>query len=169
MTGRVEQVNTSPGGVPKRAVAGAEVGRLGLVGDAVKHTKIHGGPERAVCLWSQERILALQEEGHPVFPGAVGENLTLSGLDWARLGEGDRLDVGTGGLRLRLTRPTTHCKTIAPYFAGQRFKRIGHDRHPGWSRWYAAVEHNGPVAPGDAVVWTAAPEVSVEAEPNNPV
>jgi MOSC domain-containing protein YiiM len=61
MPGRVVQVNTSPGGVPKRAVAGALVGPLGLEGDAVKHTKIHGGPERAVCLWALETILALQE------------------------------------------------------------------------------------------------------------
>ena len=37
----------------------------------------HGGPERALCLFSLERILELQAEGHPIFPGAAGENITI--------------------------------------------------------------------------------------------
>jgi hypothetical protein len=46
---------------------------------------------------------------------------------------------------------TTPCRTIAPFFAGGAFKRIDGERHPGWSRWYAAVERPGPVRPGDVV------------------
>ena len=57
-TGRVAQVNVSPGGVPKRPVERAELGALGLDGDG--HTfHGHGGPQRALCLWSLERIEAL--------------------------------------------------------------------------------------------------------------
>ena len=152
MKGRVVQVNVSPGGVPKRAVAGAYVGALGLEGDGVDHPKVHGGPDRAVCLWSLERILALQEEGHPVFPGAAGENLTVAGLDWDALTPGDILDIGDGGLRLSLAAPTGPCRTIAPFFTDKNFRRIDDGRHPGWSRWYARVEHAGPVQPADEVV-----------------
>jgi MOSC domain-containing protein YiiM len=64
-----------------------------LVGDVQRHTKVHGGPERALCLYSLEKILALQQEGHPIFPGAIGENLTLTGLDWDLLLPGQAATV----------------------------------------------------------------------------
>lgn len=150
MGGRVFQINTSPGGVPKRAVRSAEVGPLGLDGDGVNHPKIHGGPDRAVCLWSLERILALQAEGHPVFPGAAGENLTLAGLEWERLAPGDVLAVGAA-LRLEVASYVTPCRTIAPFFAGGAFRRISAERHPGWARLYARVISAGTVRAGDPV------------------
>lgn len=148
--GRIFQLNTSPGGVPKRAVQTVAVGPLGLDGDGVNHPKIHGGPERAVCLWSLDRILALQVEGHPVFPGAVGENVTLAGLDWSALGPGSVLDLGDE-VRLEMTTFTTPCKTIAAYFTDAQFKRISEERHPGWSRLYARVLRSGTLRVGDAV------------------
>ena len=146
---RVLQVNTSPGGVPKRAVPEAFVGREGLSGDAVNHPKVHGGPERAVCLFSLELIRALQAEGHPIFPGAVGENLTVAGLDWPGLEVGAVLDVGEA--RLQLTQRVEPCNTIAGAFASGAFKRIKPDRVPDQTRWYARVLREGTVRPGDPV------------------
>lgn len=150
----IVQVNVSNGGVPKRAVAQALVTATGLEGDAVNHPKIHGGPERAVCLYSLERLLALQDEGHPIFPGAVGENLTITGLDWARLTPETVLEVGEDeGPVLQLTRPVTPCNTIAAYFNGEKgYRRIDEERRPGWARWYARVRREGLIRPGDAVV-----------------
>lgn len=153
MPAHVVQVSVSPGGVPKAAVPEAHVGRTGLAGDGVNHPKIHGGPERAVCLFAQEIVDALVAEGHPVFPGAVGENLTLAGLNWAALAPETVLDVGdtVGGVRLQLTTRVEPCKTIAPYFARGRFKRIQPARVPGETRWYARVLREGTVRAGDAV------------------
>ncbi len=74
-SGRIFQINVSNGGVPKFARQQAELTPLGLVGDRQEETDVHGGPERALCLFSLERILALQAEAHPIFPGAIGENL----------------------------------------------------------------------------------------------
>ena len=150
MSARVLQVNVSDGGVPKRAVAEARVGREGLGGDAVNHPKVHGGPERAVCLFPVEIIRALQDEGHPVFPGAVGENLTTAGLDWDALAEGVVLEIGDA-LRLQLASKVEPCRTIAGAFAGGEFKRIKPDRHPGQTRWYARVLSEGTVRPGDEI------------------
>lgn len=150
MTGQIVQINTSPGGVPKRAVRSVAVGPLGLDGDGVNHPKVHGGPERAVCVWSLEKILALQAEGHPVFPGAAGENLTLTGLDWDVLAPGAVLAFERG-VRLQFTNYTTPCRTIAQSFAGGQFKRIGQERHPGWSRLYARVLVTGTLTAGEAV------------------
>lgn len=152
LEGRIFQLNTSPGGVPKRAVQAVAVGPLGLEGDGVNHPKIHGGPDRAVCLWALDRILALQAEGHPIFPGAAGENVTLSGLDWEALTPGAVLEVGEGeGVRLEIASYTSPCRTIAPFFAGGQFKRISQERHPGWSRLYARVLRGGTLATGDRV------------------
>ena len=150
MPARVLQVNVSNGGVPKRAVASAHVGRLGLEGDAVNHPKVHGGPERAVCLFSLGVIRALQDEGHPIFPGSVGENLTVDGLDWDRLGPESIVEVGDA-VRLQLTTQAQPCKTIAGSFAGRAFKRIKPERAPGEARWYARVLAEGTVRPGDPV------------------
>lgn len=150
MEPRIFQLNTSPGGVPKRAVQSVAIGTNGLDGDGVNHPKIHGGPERAVCLWSLERILALQAEGHPIFPGAVGENVTLAGLDWSTLAPGAVLDLGDA-VRLEIASYTSPCRTIAAYFTDAQFKRISEERHPGWSRLYARVLRPGTLTVGDPV------------------
>jgi MOSC domain-containing protein YiiM len=149
--GRVVQVSVSPkGGVPKLPVEQAEVGVDGLVGDAVRYTKIHGGPERAVCLFPLELIETLRAEGHPVFPGSTGENLTLAGLDWPALEPGDVVAVGAS-VRLQLTTRVEPCKTIRDSFAGGDFKRIKPSRVPGETRWYTRVLAGGTVRPGDVV------------------
>jgi MOSC domain-containing protein YiiM len=94
MTGRIVQINVPSGGVPKRPVPRARVTRSGLEGDAHRDTEHQGGLDRALCLFSVERIEALQAEGHPVEPGALGENLTVAGLDWARAQLDDFLRLG---------------------------------------------------------------------------
>lgn len=144
------QINASDGGVPKLALARGEVTLNGLVGDNQRHTQVHGGPERALCLYSLERILALQAEGHPIYPGAVGENLTLTGLDWEKLVPGTRLRLGRDVL-IEVTRYTTPCSAIADAFIDKQINRILQDRYPGWSRVYARVLQPGVIFPGDKV------------------
>ena len=112
--GRIFQINLSAGGVPKRAEQWVEVNQLGLVGDLQTHTKVHGGVDRALCLFPLELILALQAEGHPIFPGAAGENLTLIGLDWSVIVPQARLRLG-GTVLLEITRYTQPCNTIASF------------------------------------------------------
>lgn len=150
MRGRVLQVNVSDGGVPKRPVPRARVGRLGIEGDAVRHPGIHGGPDRAVCLYAIERVRGLQAEGHPVEAGSLGENLTLEGVDFADLRPGDRLRVGAHAV-LEVVSYTTPCKTIAGSFRDGDSTRVHQKQHAGWSRVYARVLVEGDVGPGDAV------------------
>ena len=68
------------GGVPKRSVLEAAVVKTGIEGDRQQNLKMHGGPDRAVCLFSLELLERLQDEGHPIGAGSSGENLTLAGL-----------------------------------------------------------------------------------------
>jgi MOSC domain-containing protein YiiM len=146
--GRVHQVNVSRGGVPKVPVPQAVLAELGFLGDSVAQTRIHGGPDRAVCLYSLERIEALRAEGHPVFPGALGENVTISGLEWGDVAPRARLALGES--LVEVTRYTTPCITTAPYVSGD-MTRYHQEHRPGWSRVYARVLRAGTVRSGDEV------------------
>ncbi len=146
MTAHIFSLQQSNGGVPKTPVREAEVGPLGMAGDKQNDTKNHGGPERALCLYSLEAILALQREGHPIYPGSVGENVTITGLDWAALQPGDRLHLGD--VLVEITRDTTPCFKIADSFCDGKFTRIAQKVHPGWSRWYARVLEGGTLRVG---------------------
>jgi len=152
MTGRVVFVNVSPGGVPKLPVTSAWVGRLGLDADAHSEPEpAHGGPDQAVSLYSVEAIARVADDGHQAFPGAYGENLTLEGIDWGALREGDRLDIGEDGLSIELTKMAGPCQTIAHWFVDRRIARISLFLRPEDARWYARVLAEGRVAPGDRV------------------
>jgi MOSC domain-containing protein YiiM len=127
------------------------VHELGIVGDAHRFPKIHGGPERALCLFSVERIFELQSEGHPIFPGAVGENITISGLDWNEMKPGIRLGLGNEVI-VELTTYTKPCNTILQYFVEGNFHRINQQLHPGYSRIYARIARKGTLRVGQPVV-----------------
>jgi MOSC domain-containing protein YiiM len=147
MTARIFQLSRSKGGVPKLAVREARAHALGLDGDGHAHPKIHGGPERAVCLYSLEVIAALQAEGHPIFPGATGENVTITGLPWATLAAGARLALGPEVI-VELTRIASPCKQIIEAFADRDSKRLA---DPAIGRWYARVVREGLLRVGMTV------------------
>ena len=150
MDGYIFQLNCSDGGIPKRAVKEAQLTRMGVTCDRQAHPKIHGGPERALCLYSIEKIKELQAEGHPIFPGSIGENVTISGIDWSTLKPGDRLALGDEVI-IELTSYAGPCPTIAGSFTGGKFKRISEKKHPGESRLYARVVQAGLLAVGQTV------------------
>jgi MOSC domain-containing protein YiiM len=147
---RIFQINRSDGGVPKGPVREGQVTSLGLEGDRHNDTVHHGGLERALCLYALERIVDLQAEGHPIYPGSTGENLTLVGLDWAQVVPGTRLRLGQE-VQVEITRYTTPCQKIAASFAGGQIQRMSQDAHPGWSRVYARVLSPGTIRVGDAI------------------
>ena len=149
-TGRVQRVNASDGGVPKRSIGRAEVTTSGLASDRQHNRRHHGKPMQALCLWSSELIEALQGEGHPIEPGAAGENLTLSGLRWDALRPGVRLRIGQ--VLAEVSGAATPCHKIGRWFTDERYERVDQDEHPGWSRLYAWVLEPGAVVEGDEVV-----------------
>lgn len=149
-TGRVFQINLSNGGVPKLPVAGARVTKGGVVGDRQKHKVFHGGPERAVSLFSLDVIERLRAEGHPIEPGSTGENVTVAGLDWRLLAPGSRVAVGSEVV-LQITSYAAPCGSIRASFADGRFKRISQKVNPGESRLYTRVLREGRIKAGDGV------------------
>lgn len=151
MTGRLDAINRSRGGVPKQSVFEALVTVNGIDGDHQRDTRLHGGPDRAVVLYSLDVIQALQREGHPIGVGATGENLTLADVDWTRVMPGTKLLIG--GAHLEIVRYVTPCTNIARCFLDDRFQRIEQKLYPGWSRVSARVLGEGLVRVGDPVTF----------------
>lgn len=149
MSGTVQQISVSNGGVPKTAIDNATVAAAGLASDTQSARQHHGRPWQALCLYSAEVIEALQAEGHPIGFGSAGENVTLRGIDWSKMRSG--LEVEIGEVRARLTAPATPCSKNHQWFSHEDSNRINHDLHPGWSRWYALVVDGGDIAEGDKV------------------
>ena len=149
-TGLLLSINVSGGGVPKTPRPWARVETHGVEGDRQEDLRYHGGPDRAVCLYSADLIEALQGEGHPIVPGSIGENLTLIGIDWTQMRPDARVDIGE--VQLEITKATSPCSKIAGSFRDGEFVRVSQKVHPGWSRFYARVLRTGVISVGDRVV-----------------
>ena len=150
MTGIIEQLSMSKGGVPKYPVLQAWAGPLGLEGDMQRHTEIHGGPLQALLLISQEDIDALREQGFPVVAGSLGENLTVSGIDFRQLCPGMRLRAGDAVIELtKVRRP---CAQLNVYNGGEE-GRIQKALLAVAARagYYASVLQAGAIRPGDPI------------------
>lgn len=148
--GRVAQINTSAGGVPKLPVDEVDVASDGVAGDHQADRKHHGRPFQAVCLWSTDALADLTAAGHHVFAGSVGENFTIEGLEWTTLRPGARLRVGSS--LLEVSYPAVPCQKQAQWFTDGDFTRLAYENNPQWTRWYAWVREPGSVATGDEVL-----------------
>lgn len=146
----IYQINISNGGVPKLPVSEVELTENGLTGDRQRNLRYHGGPNRALCLYSLELIQALQSEGHGIYPGSTGENLTITGIDWKEIERGSRLSFDDDAL-IEITSYAAPCKNIASCFVEGEFTRISHKVNPHWSRLYAKVLKAGKLFAGQEV------------------
>jgi len=146
----VHQINVSDGGVPKHPVFEAKISKEGVEGDRQKNLKVHGGPDRAVCLFSADLIERMQDEGHTIDAGSSGENLTLAGLSWETLEPGTLLKIGPE-VQLEVASYCAPCELNARWFRDGDINRISQRINPGWSRLYARVLRAGLVRPGDVV------------------
>ena len=156
MTGTVVQVSVSKGGIPKLATASAELTETGVAGDDWRYP-FHGGRRKAILLITMEGIDELVSQCFPLFPGALGENLTTRGLDRRELRIGQRFRVGAAEIELVQLR--TPCGTLDVY--GAEIQRSMFDAQaqsgdpvsPRWglSGFYASVVLPGRVQTGDSI------------------
>jgi MOSC domain-containing protein YiiM len=147
-TGTLNSINVSYGGVPKLATQRAVVRMSGVEGDRQRNLQVHGGPRRAVCLYSLDLIRRCKPKDIRS-PGSIGENPTIAGLDWNTMTAGVLVDLGD--VSLELTSYTDPCRNIARSFLDAQLLRVSQKRHPGWSRVYARVLTEGTIVVGDRV------------------
>lgn len=150
--------------MPKHPVATARITRKRVEGDNWCWWG-HGGPQQALCVYSLENLTRLQEQGFPVFPGALGENLTTQGIDHHLIRIGDVYRVG-GEVFIRITKIRTPCGTIRKAYSPRAPKghgievvmwdadvKKGNTRSPrgGMTGFYAAVLNEGTIKTGDHI------------------
>ena len=148
----IVSINVSgSGGVPKLPLKTAILRFEGVEGDLnrFRMERKNGDPGRAVSIFSMERILQLQEEGHPIDIGTAGENFTIEGIDWPKMEVG--MMIRFGSTLIRLSEPCAPCSKIGGSFMEDEFSRIDQNKRRGWSRWSASVIEEGAVSVGDAV------------------
>jgi MOSC domain-containing protein YiiM len=153
--GTIVQVSISRGGIPKYAIEEGFITPLGIEGDMHAHPQFHGGPLQAILIISAEMLEILKQQGYPVFYGAMGENLTVGGVEFKDIRIGD--EIRAGGALLEITKPRTPCQQLDVYGATFRtdiYDALAKRRDPASPHWglsgfYASVLEPGPVRAGD--------------------
>lgn len=127
-----------------------QVGRLGLEGDQVANTRVHGGPDQALLMYAAAHYPVWEAEwGRDALgPGAFGENLTVSGLTEESVCIGDVLNIGQA--RLQVSQPRQPCATLARRHQVRDMIKLVQQN--GRSGWYLRVLREGVLAAGDPIV-----------------
>ncbi len=128
-------------------------------GDRWNNPRFHGGPDKAVLMAAAELIDDLAARGFPVCYGAIGENLTVAGLDPHLWRIGQRYRLG-GEAVIELTKLRTPCASLDVY--GPAIKAELYDARckakdttsPHWGQggFYARVIRPGIIQAGDEII-----------------
>jgi MOSC domain-containing protein YiiM len=144
-------------GIGKQPVSGpVAVGTLGLEGDEQADLSRHGGQSKAVYaypvlhypFWQTVRAQAQVAAPGAALPyGAMGENLTLDGLDEAALWIGDRLRLP--GCELVVSEPRNPCFKFDAVMGFAQASSLMNQS--GYCGAYLAVLHPGTLQAGDQI------------------
>lgn len=146
--------------MPKTAIARpVTLGAAGIEGDRHRDLQHHGGPNKAVLMIAAQTVDFLAALGFPVYYGALGENLTVSGLDPHLWRAGQRYRVGPEAL-IELTQLRTPCVNLhiyGPHIKAELYDaqcNVGDVTSPHWAHggFYARVIHAGLIFAGAPVI-----------------
>lgn len=152
--GKQETLDTPNGtvqtGIIKKPVSSkVNVTELGIVGDAIVDTSVHGGLDQGLYLYSQEDYDWWSGRlGKTLAPGVFGENLTLSNFGDAPLMIGDRLQIGD--VVIEISAPRTPCFKLATRMGDPGF--IKDFVQAARTGAYARVIKTGSISAGDDVM-----------------
>jgi len=154
MSASVIQISVKPDtpgevGLPKMSVGQALVKKEGLEGDYNRARMKKGNdPDKAVMIISTDILDQLNQEGWPVKPGDVGENLTITNIDYKKIAAGQKYLIGEAEIEISfICEPCTNLYKL-PYVGTQRgpeFMATIMNRRG----WYARVLKEGLVSVGD--------------------
>lgn len=135
-TGRPAALNL-PQGLTRSAIVKAPVtGPLelttgGLASDEQADLRVHGGPDKAVCVYPFDHYPFWRDRlGRELEPGAFGENFTTSGLLETEVCIGDT--YGVGDVVVQVSQPRSPCFRLAAL----------HNR-PDMAKWVVSTGYTG--------------------------
>lgn len=133
--------------INRRPAPGAiTLGPDGFAGDRVSNTEVHGGPDKAVCVYPGEHYAYWRERlGRPMPVPSFGENLTTRGFLETDVCIGDVYAIGKA--RVQVSQPRQPCGTLARMHGLAMLpKWVNEQRFTGF---YFRVLEAGAVAAGD--------------------
>ena len=122
-----------------------EVGVLGIPGDEHVYED-HGGPDMALLAYPVEHFAHWRSLGLELpDAGALGENLTVGGLDETTVHLGDTFAVGTA--LIQVAQPRTPCYKLAARFGRKDMPLMVQDT--GFTGYLLRVLQEGSIGAGD--------------------
>jgi MOSC domain-containing protein YiiM len=162
--GTPQPVGPYRGGTVLSAIGKAPVdGRVrvegvNLAGDDQADRSVHGGPDKAVYAYAVEDSRWWAGElGRDVPPGALGDNLTVEGVDVSGAVIGERWRIGT--VELEVCQPRFPCFKLGLRFGDPKMlKRFTKAERPGA---YLRIRREGELGAGDAIEVAERPDHGV--------
>ena len=158
MSSTILQINVKPNtpgevGLPKVAIDSADISYLGVEGDynRFRFNKKNNDPEMAIMLISMDILKDLNNEGWPVKPGDLGENLTLQNIEYDKINPGQRYKVGEAEIEISIICDPCSNLSALPYVGKDKistFIKTLMKRRGG----YARVIKEGHISSGDPVL-----------------
>lgn len=124
-------------------------GETNLMGDGQADLVNHGGPDKAICVYSADHYAYWRDRlENPALPtGAFGENFTLEAVSESEICIGDIWKVGT--VTVQVSQPRQPCWKLARRW---RVKTLALEvQQTGYTGWYFRVLQEGVVAPGSTL------------------
>ena len=137
-------------GIFKKPVEGLiKVGNLNLEGDGQADLSVHGGPDKAVYVYSWKNVESWRRElgRDDLGPGSFGENLTVDDMADTAIAIGDELEIGTA--RFVVTQPRLPCYKLGLALRMPEFPKMF--KYSGRNGFYLRVLREGTLRAGDAV------------------
>ncbi len=144
-------------GIYKEPITGpVKVARLNLEGDAQADLSVHGGPNKAVYVYSRKNVEFWRRElrRDDLRPGSLGENLTVDDLPDTDICIGDELEIGTA--RFVVTQPRLPCYKLGIALGMPEFPKMF--KESGRTGFYLKVLREGTIAAGDVLQKIECPE-----------
>ena len=151
------QINKKPKskgkpGLPKIPTHNAQVIKNGVLGDYnnFRDSKKNNDPNMALMILSTDILQDLNNEGWPVKPGDLGENLTLSNIDYSVIAPAQRYKIG--GIEIEISFICDPCMTL------KHLSYVGSEKVKDFIKtlvkrrgWYARVLKPGHISRGDTI------------------
>ena len=155
MASSVFQINVKPNtpgevGLPKIPIDSGNFSLSGIEGDynRFRFNKKNNDSDMAIMLISMDIIEELNNEGWPVKPGDLGENLTLANIDYRTIKPGQHYTAGQAELEISIICDPCSNLNVLPYVDEEKvstfIKTLMNRRG-----WYARVIKEGLVSSGD--------------------
>lgn len=154
---RLDQINVKKKiegevGLPKHAVSTAQVSKSGVENDFnnYRFESKNNTPDRAVLIYTTDKMQELNDEGWPIRPGDIGENFLIDGLKYDDLGIGNKLAIGE--VQLEISEICNPCNNLSVlYYVGKEKIRDFIQTMKGRRGWYCRVLKEGNVSTNDGV------------------